>query len=81
MLGIPGPPGPQGPKGEPGSLTDWTQNSRDFSSMAMRVTDYIKCKCRAERLLILTRHHWLAEILWSILTTIVQQPMVSFRIL
>lgn len=52
MFGIPGPPGPQGPKGEPGisGSTDWTQNSRDFSSMAMRVTDYIKCKCRVGRL-------------------------------
>lgn len=51
MFGIPGPPGPPGlpgQKGEPGvsdRSTDWTQNSRDFSSVATRVTDYIKCRC------------------------------------
>lgn len=40
MFGIPGPPGPPGPpghKGEPG-LPD------DYSSMALKVTDYIKCR-------------------------------------
>lgn len=50
MVGIPGPPGAPGlpgPKGEPGvsGYTDWNQNSRDFSSMATRVTDYIRCRC------------------------------------
>lgn len=40
MFGLPGlsaPPGPPGHKAEPG-------DTEDYSNMAIRVTDYIKCK-------------------------------------
>lgn len=49
MFGLPGPPGPPGPpghKGEPGTpgTREWSLDSGDYSSMAVKVTDYIKCK-------------------------------------
>lgn len=49
MFGLPGPPGPPGPpghKGEPGvpSAGEWNPASGDYSNMALRVTDYIKCR-------------------------------------
>lgn len=49
MFGLPGPPGPPGPpghKGEPGvpGTRDQSPDTGDYSSMAVRVTDYIKCK-------------------------------------
>lgn len=49
MFGIPGsqgPPGPQGKKGEPGLLSsrDWNPNTGDYSLMAVKVTDYLKCR-------------------------------------
>ena len=49
MFGLPGPPGPPGPpghKGDPGipGARDWNLDTGDYSSMAVRVTDYIKCK-------------------------------------
>lgn len=49
MFGLPGPPGPPGPpghKGEPGvpGARDWNVDTGDYSSMAVKVTDYIKCR-------------------------------------
>ncbi len=49
MFGLPGPPGPPGPpghKGEPGvpGARDWNLDTGDYSSMAVKVTDYIKCR-------------------------------------
>lgn len=46
MFGLPGPPGPPGHKGEPGApgTRDWNLDTGDYSSMAVRVTDYIKCR-------------------------------------
>lgn len=49
MFGQPGPPGPPGPpgdKGEPGvpSGRHWNLDSADYSNMAGKVTDYIKCR-------------------------------------
>lgn len=49
MFGLPGPPGPPGSpghKGEPGvpGASDWNRDTGDYSNMAVRVTDYIKCK-------------------------------------
>lgn len=48
MFGQPGPPGSPGPpgdKGEPGvpSGRHWSLDSEDYSNMAGKVTDYIKC--------------------------------------
>ncbi|KAF0037843.1 hypothetical protein F2P81_010717 [Scophthalmus maximus] len=44
--GLPGPPGPPGHKGEPGAsgagAGAWNLDSGDYSTMAVRVTDYIK---------------------------------------
>lgn len=42
----PGPPGPPGQKGEPGlpGVTDWSTDAIDYSGVALKVTDYIKCK-------------------------------------
>lgn len=44
--GPPGPPGPRGDKGEPGVPSDghWSLDSEDYSNMAGKVTDYIKCR-------------------------------------
>ena len=44
--GLPGPPGPAGHKGEPGvpGTKDWDSDSVDFFSVAVKVTDYIKCR-------------------------------------
>lgn len=49
MFGLPGPPGPPGPpgdKGEPGvpSSRSWGLGNEDYSNMAGKVTDYIKCR-------------------------------------
>lgn len=49
MFGLPGPPGPPGPpghKGEPGVLStrDWNLDPADYANMAVKVTDYIKCR-------------------------------------
>lgn len=49
MFGLPGPPGPPGPpghKGEPGvpGARVWSPDTGDYSSMAVKVTDYIKCR-------------------------------------
>lgn len=48
--GLPGPPGPPGHKGEPGAsgagAGAWNLDSADYSTMAVRVTDYIKCRWR-----------------------------------
>lgn len=49
MFGLPGPPGPPGPpgdKGEPGvpSSRLWGLGTEDYSNMAGKVTDYIKCR-------------------------------------
>lgn len=49
MFGLPGPPGPPGPpgdKGEPGvpSSRSWRLGTEDYSNMAGKVTDYIKCR-------------------------------------
>lgn len=46
IFGLPGPPGPPGPpghKGEPG-VSNKNLDNGDYSSMAVRVTDYIKCR-------------------------------------
>ena len=50
MFGLPGPPGPPGPpghKGEPGlnSASDWNPDTKEYINMAVKVTDYIKCRC------------------------------------
>lgn len=50
MFGLPGPPGPPGPaghKGEPGltSASDWNPDTKEYTNMAVKVTDYIKCRC------------------------------------
>lgn len=48
LPGLPGPPGPPGHKGEPGvpGSRDWNLDTIDYSNMAIKVTDYIKCKCQ-----------------------------------
>lgn len=50
MFGLPGPPGPPGPaghKGEPGltGASDWNPDTKEYTNMAVKVTDYIKCRC------------------------------------
>lgn len=46
LPGAPGPPGPPGHKGEPGvpGAINWNLDTGDYSNMAVRVTDYIKCR-------------------------------------
>lgn len=45
LPGKPGPPGPPGHKGEPGvpGSRDWNPDAIEYSNMAVKVTDYIKC--------------------------------------
>ena len=46
LPGMPGPPGPSGHKGEPGVPGTGARSldTADYSNMAVRVTDYIKCR-------------------------------------
>lgn len=46
LPGLPGPPGPPGHKGEPGvpGSRDWNLDNTDYSNMAVKVMDYIKCR-------------------------------------
>lgn len=61
MFGLPGPPGPPGPpghKGEPGlnSASDWNPDTKEYINMAVKVTDYIKCRCSRGSLSWTTSH-------------------------